>query len=354
MCVTPGALASVQLLHSSLRFTPAGLSPTLRITTRSVSSFSSIWDVYNLSRRLKKARKGGRPGLLDQHTTESRGKGFSNKFLAQTMSNILDFDTPIDRQLFHAQFITTPTADTPGTTLLLHFNSKRYLFGRVAEGTQRACTQRGVALKRARNIFLTGETKWAYNSGLLGMILTMSDFQIETNEEEQAAMGHIRIHGGPKLWHSIACARRFIFRTGMPLRVFEADPSTWTPSKQPDFADENVMLWALPVRRTSHRDTSPSAPEDRSVDRDTVDHEQALRRKTVHDMFDSDWRKDKLYEAVFKEVNLPAMVWIRDSETKALQATFCTKMTDAPHIKPDQKVLVRMPWPAALVASTLR
>lgn len=288
--------------------------------------------------------------MLDKCTTTARGKGFSNIYLAQSMSTMLDFNTPVDRQRFHAQFITTPTADTPGTTLLLHFNSRRYLFGRVAEGTQRACTERGVALKKARNIFLTGETKWAHNSGLLGMILTMADFQVETNEEEQSAMGQIRIHGGPKLWHSIACARRFIFRTGMPLRVFEADPDSWQPSEQPDFLDENLLLWALPVRRKTRRDSAPQTPSDRTKDRDTIDHEQSLRQKTVHDMFDSDWRKDKLHEAIFQEVNLPAMIWIRDPDTKDLQATFCTKMSDAPHIKADQKVLVRMPWPAALVA----
>lgn len=352
MCITASALASVRRLHSLSHspFAPAGLSSPLYTTTRSISAFSSVWDVYNLSRKVRKARKGGPLTLLDKHTAVPQGKGFSNIYLARAMSNVLDFDTPIDRQRFHAQFITTPTADTPGTTLLLHFNSKRYLFGRVAEGTQRACIERGVALKKARNIFLTGETKWAHNSGLLGMILTMADFQVETNEEEQAAMGKIRIHGGPKLWHSIACARRFIFRTGMPLKVFEADPNTWEPSSQPDFVDENLMLWALPVQRTPRRDTSPAAPHDRSTDQKTLDHEQGLRRKTVHDMFDSDWRKDKLYEAVFQEVNLPAMVWVRDPETKALQATFCTKLSDAPHIKPDQKVLVRMPWPAALVA----
>merc|ERR1711939_114046 len=40
------------------------------------------------------------------------------------------------------QILSTPTADTPGTTLLLHFDNKRYLIGDVAEGTQRAAIQR--------------------------------------------------------------------------------------------------------------------------------------------------------------------------------------------------------------------
>lgn len=350
MCLTARTLASSRHLHSLQRFTPARVNYPIHLSTRCVASCSSLWDIFNWYRRVRQARKGGHTTILDQHTVKQQGKGFSNKFLTQTMSSLLDFNTPVDRQRFHAQFITTPTADTPGTTLLLHFNSRRYLFGRVAEGTQRACTERGVGLKKARNIFLTGETKWAHNSGLLGMILTMADFQVETNEEEQNAMGQIRIHGGPKLWHSIACARRFIFRTGMPLRVFEANPDSWQPSAEPDFLDENLLLWALPVRRTSRRDSAPQIPAGRTQDRDTIEHEQSLRQKTVHDMFDSDWRKDKLHESIFRDVNLPAMIWIRDPETKDLQATFCTKMSDAPHIKPDQKVLVRMPWPAALIA----
>ena len=42
--------------------------------------------------------------------------------------------------------MSTPTADTPGTTLLLHFDAKRYLIGNVAEGTQRVMMQRSAQL----------------------------------------------------------------------------------------------------------------------------------------------------------------------------------------------------------------
>lgn len=355
MCMKVGALASFRHLHSSSRFGQANCGSGFHTISRQLSSFSSIWKVYKWSASPKKSLDK-KPPLQSGKSSKSsplklrRGRGFSDIFLAQAMSSETGFNAPIDRQRFHVQFITTPTADTPGTTLLLHFNSKRYLFGRVAEGTQRACAERGVSLKKARNIFLTGETKWAHNSGLLGMILTMADFQTEANEEEQKVMGQIRIHGGPKIWHSIACARRFIFRTGMPLRVFEAKPDSWQPSQEPDFIDENVVLWALPVQRKGRRGSSPPIPDSRRVDSMTIDQEQSLRQKTVLNMFDSDWRKDKLSETVFEEVHLPAMVWVRDPESKSLQATFCTKMADAPHIRPDQKVLVRMPWPAALVA----
>ncbi|KAK5069631.1 hypothetical protein LTR64_008312 [Lithohypha guttulata] len=264
--------------------------------------------------------------------------------------DISDFKSPVDRHKFNIQYVTTPTADTPGTSLLLQFDNKRYLFGRITEGTQRACIERGVSLKKARNIFLTGETSCDTNGGLLGMILTIADVLATTEQEEKQALGTIHIHGGPKIWHTIACARRFIFRTGMPMTVLEASPDAWRISESPDFYDENILLWALPIRRTSPAGFGPSSAEKDNLRASTVNQEQSLRKETVHSMFDSDWRKDRLYETTFKDVNLPATVWVRDPVTKELSSTFCHTMSDAPQIAPDQKVHVRLPWPAALIA----
>lgn len=258
------------------------------------------------------------------------------------MEHQQDFKAPKERHKFHFQYITTPTADTPGTSLVLHFDNKRYLFGRVAEGTQRACIERGISLKKLRNIFISGEICWATNGGLLGMILTVADVVSTATTEEKNLLGKICIYGGPKLWHTIACARRFVFRTGMPLQVFEAKPQAWKASETPDFYDENVLLWAMPVEKCDFSSNTASAIAN-------LEEDQRLRENTVHNMFDSDWRKDRLYETTFKEVSLPAMVWIRDPESKDLQATFCQKMADAPHIAADQRVFVRKPWPAALI-----
>ena len=265
------------------------------------------------------------------------------------MSSLQDHQTPVDRHRFYFQVVATPTADTPGTTIILHFDNRRYLFGRVAEGTQRACIERGVGLGKARNLFLTGETKWEHNGGLLGMILTMADVITGTTEEDKKVLGDIVIHGGPKIWHSIACARRFIFRTGMPLKVYEAQPWAYKASEQPDYVDENILLWALPVQRKTRRVSGSPTSNGRSTSPSAIEQEQSLRQKTVHDMFDSDWRKDRLTETAFQDVKLPAMIWKRDPATKDLCATFCTKLEDASHIQPEEKVLVRMPWPAALI-----
>ena len=59
----------------------------------------------------------------------------------------------------HIQFLTTPTADTPGTTLLIHFDNKRYIIGNISEGTQRAFVEYGARLIKVSYIFITGKTE---------------------------------------------------------------------------------------------------------------------------------------------------------------------------------------------------
>ena len=75
----------------------------------------------------------------------------------------------------HIQFLTTPTADTPGTSLLLHFDDKRYLIGNMHEGVQRAGIQVGTKFTKVQDIFLTGKTEWQTIGGLLGLVLTLAD-----------------------------------------------------------------------------------------------------------------------------------------------------------------------------------
>lgn len=327
-------LASRSLLSSFNRVKPAGLCRSRTFLPKRYIFTSNLWRTFDTGRKenadLPKRQKFY-PGRVKK----------DNSYI--TMDQLKDFKTPVERHKLFFQYITTPTADTPGTALVLHFDNKRYLFGRISEGTQRACTERGVPLKKLRNLFLSGETGWASNGGLLGMILTIADVTSTADAEEKRLLGKISIHGGPKLWHTIACARRFIFRTGMPLKVLEASPKAWKVSETPDFYDENVLLWAIPVLKSNLSSLGDFSDAD-------IEEDQKLRERTVHNMFDSDWRKDKLTEAIFSEVRLPATIWVRDPASKDLQMTFCHKMSDAPHIAPDQKVFVRMPWPAALVS----
>lgn len=189
----------------------------------------------------------------------------------------------------HLQFITTPTSDTPGTALLLHFDDKRYIIGNAHEGLQRASLQVGAKVFRAKDIFLTGRTEWRTTGGLLGMVLSHADAanacatsRAETarlkaerqkvREEERGQRKNkqrkksdgdtshvtsvseeptLRIHGGPNLTHTLATARSFIFRKGTPLKVLEnigtkAGNDTahdWKPT----WADNRIQVWAMPI-----------------------------------------------------------------------------------------------------------
>lgn len=209
------------------------------------------------------------------------------------------------------QILTTPTADTPGTTILLHFPDKRYFFGQIPEGTQRACTERGIKVAYLTDIFLTGRTEWANNGGLLGLVLTQADAiasaaaaleearrekeaRLRANETpEQTAQreartkeelgqsffrkhggvyakqngqiveqrGNLTIHGGRNVAHMLATARRFIFRKGMPVFAKEydseslaarrADGKAEDPFEQPTWEDNNIKVWAMSISPSS-------------------------------------------------------------------------------------------------------
>lgn len=266
------------------------------------------------------------------------------------------------RSPFRLQFITTPTADTPGTSLLLHFDKKRYIFGELAEGTQRACIQRGVGLKKVRGLFLTGKTAWS-NGGLVGMILSMADAQAaETELEGSLRRPRLHIYAGPKQLHSLACARRFVFRTGMPLSVHEAGVLNHNEAQQPILEDENIRVWAITTRHRT-RTNPPTAVADNSDlsdaeaepfgndkdDESKVTLEQDVRSEIVNNMFDSDWHRDRLSEHKVKDITLPAVVWVRDPKTKNLTSQTLHDMEKIAPLTPESVVLVRDPWPASMV-----
>lgn len=266
------------------------------------------------------------------------------------------------RSAFRLQFITTPTSDTPGTSILLHFDNKRYIFGEITEGTQRACIQRGIGLKKVRGLFLTGKTAWN-NGGLIGMILSLADTQAsETESEDSSRRPRLHIYAGPKQLHSLACARRFIFRTGMPLSVHEAGTSNGKVAQKLILEDENIRVWAVPTRHRTGRspsaaieadsdlsDTEAEPFQDDEVEESRVTLEQDIRTQIVNNMFDSDWHRDRLSEHKIKDIKLPAVVWVRDPETKAMKNYTLYDSAKIAPFTPDSVVLVRDPWPASMV-----
>ena len=306
------------------------------------------------------------------------------------------------------QILTTPTADTPGTTLILHFDNKRYLIGSLAEGTQRACVQMGARLLKVSECFLTGRTEWTNTGGMIGMILTLADSSASSaaasledalrkvrgrakrlgvlddpermqeleDQAKKEASNSLTIFGPPNLNHTLATARRFVFRKGMPINIHEIrenglprqtpQDDDWTPF----WADDQVKVWSMSILPTSDAPQSRSAsisPLKRSFDEMRAgddgnmvqingdltqeDRDYLTVKAVVGEMFNSSWRLDTLYETPLSQVKLPATIFIRDATTNKLQKYTGPLPNDPnnPVPNPDLIVLVRKPWPGALV-----
>ncbi|KAI9829945.1 MAG: hypothetical protein M1819_005917 [Sarea resinae] len=284
-------------------------------------------------------------------------------------------------------FVSTPTADTRGTSLLLHFDKKRYLIGNVSEGTQRAAVQRGFKLLRVSNIFLTGKTEWANTGGLIGMILSLADASTTaaiaaeeakgkkaTKGAEDGIENHLTVHGGENLNHTMATARRFVFRQGMPVTLNEYSDRSERQNKnngklEPSWSDENILVWAMPISPeldTKSRSRSGTrSPSKRSFDEmanaidinganvsesaeEKRDREDQMRKSIVSEMFDSSWRLDALVEVPLSEVRLPAAIFVRNKDTKSLEK-YDGPLPGGNAELPDIQVLVRTPWPGAMI-----
>lgn len=286
----------------------------------------------------------------------------------------------------YVEFVTTPTADTPGALLVLHFDDQRYLIGRIGEGTQRACNQRGIGLRKVTDVLLTGWTRWESFGGVLGIILTLADVKGAANEallshekaqaakptqamraqvvakqkvESSQEKARLRFYAAPNFDHLIGTARRFIFRTGMPLAITEhkadAKPNEdWSPT----WTDRHVRVWAMSISPHSEATDSakhPSSPRKRTFEEFTnssgqLDEEYAnVRRNVVNKMFGSDWRYDALVPMQLSQVKMPAALYVRDPVTKQTvpytgPLPGDTEVADLPDIT----VFVREPWPGAL------
>ncbi|EME48227.1 hypothetical protein DOTSEDRAFT_97728, partial [Dothistroma septosporum NZE10] len=308
----------------------------------------------------------------------------------------------------YVQILTTPTADTPGTTLLLHFDNKRYLIGSLAEGTQRACVQMGARLLKVSECFLTGRTEWTNTGGLIGMILTLADSSASSQTsswedalkkvkgkakrlgimdgtpemqrlEEQAkreASNTLTIFGPRNLNHTLATARRYVFRKGMPVNIHEIRDGEMRTQQEdewaPFWADENIKVWAMSISPNVANGASATPPESRSPRKRSLDEAFGERNGTltvsedltqterdyltvkavVSEMFNSSWRLDTLYETSLADVKQPATVFVRNAQTNKIEK-YRGPMPGGKEPVPDVnlKVLVRRPWPGALVES---
>lgn len=173
-----------------------------------------------------------------------------------------------------AEVATVPSADTPGTCIYLHHDKRSYIFGRLAEGTQRAFGSRKLHLGSTEHIFLSGCVGWDQMGGLIGFLLSVGgaldsakeQLTLENTKREKkgkkllalAQHDGIGIHGGDNLSHVLAACRPVIFRQPIRLRLFEnrTDPrAAEAANLEPDWEDDAIRVWKVPVCRA--RSASP-------------------------------------------------------------------------------------------------
>jgi ribonuclease Z len=266
--------------------------------------------------------------------------------------------------------LTTPTADTPGTTLLLHFDNRRYLIGNISEGVQRSMVERGIRMAKIEHVFVTGAVDWRSIGGSIGVVLTLADVLAAQQDDIRDGKGSqdkrvLTLHGGKNLTHFLGTTRRFVFRKGMPVQTNETTEESDAREGvniSPTWKDDNIMVWAMPIApETSPRDgrkrsydmlegntktteTLNKRKEAREEERDANDQ---IRRGVVSSMFNSDWRLDSLKRMKLSEVRLPAAIFQRNSEGKIEE--YNGPLPGGKGAAPDIDVLVRNPWPGASI-----
>lgn len=270
--------------------------------------------------------------------------------------------------LTFVQITSAPTADTPGASVLLHFDGRRYAFGRIAEGTQRVFAQRKIGMTKLDELFISGPVTWGSVGGLLGMILTIADVVrgqkgdtelLDTKKKKKrrpaqgpSAIPSLKIYGAENITHMIATARRFIFRKGLPLRLHEIlhDPGKAdVQERKPDFEDANVKVWyvsLLPEETGEPHGRKRSHDDMEAEDQDSPGRLESkkLVKAVVDNMFDSDWELDAMIETTLYKVQLPATIFVKeDGKLKKYDGPMPADDLDCPDIP----VLIRTPWPAA-------
>lgn len=280
----------------------------------------------------------------------------------------------------HFRFIVTPTADTSGTTLLLHYDTKRYLFGNVAEGTQRAIIQEAGRLAKMQSIFISGRTEWSNTGGLMGTILSLADVNAAKLAETKTATSgsaekrrileienaRLRIWGASNLMHTLATARTFILRKNMPIDVHEIKQPPILSGKEdePIFEDQNIKVWAIisapaSAATSNTHERGGKSPGKRTIDEMqgiTPDHDNTqmddlnanVTQSIVAEMFGSSWRLDCLTSTRLTDVDAQTPVFVRvDGKIEPYTGPRREQTEDLPDIE----VFTRKPWPSSSIKS---
>lgn len=187
----------------------------------------------------------------------------------------------------HAELLTARADDCTGTTILVHFDDKRYMFGQISEGTQRAIQERSSRTGRLAEIFLSGRTDWSTMGGLVGLVLTIGD---QTKHNEKAS--GITVHGGDNLLYSIAATRSFVLREMLKLKLDEIS------DENQEFRDDHVVISPMRIRPENgsprRRGSLSAKDRKRSYDDAREDERMDTLRKKVENMF---WTEQKSVNA---------------------------------------------------------
>lgn len=193
--------------------------------------------------------------------------------------------------------------------------------------------------------------------------------------KHQLTLPTLTVHGGENLTHTVATGRRFIFRKGMPVEIIEhseaREQELANDDRDPDWTDDSIQVWKLaiePAAESHVSDVNPEAPRKRSFDEfvgidlpsprneaASINHsytaedlkrsDEETRKFVVTEMFNSKWRLDALVETPLSEIKSPTPTWTRNRDKNKLEPFYLPKDGSVPDIK----VLVRRPWPGALV-----
>jgi ribonuclease Z len=393
----------------------------------STTRYESFPEAFTSAQRSVLAQIRGSPGFTQHQLVQLPAYSAEAEDISRLRGpHTASLPLILDSNMAYVQFVATPTVDTPGAALVLHFDDKRYIFGRVAEGFQRRAIQGALSFKKLNDVFITGPTEWSSIGGILGLVLTVADSILsrikalqeaaaksearkkEREEEErlrveqlaksgrqpkaqgkakkqkksmEADTGNnldgLHIYGPPNLLHAIGAARKFVFRQSVHISVDEIGTSQPEQDGEgsilPTWKDSNINVWALRVKDTSEetveegrtrlkfhsrkrRYEEVNGPDQlRAADESLGECEQRyrqIRQAVIHEMFDSEWRRDALFEMPLREVGDAKAIWIRHPDTKNLTPYDGPLPSSRQHLpNPHLKVLVRKPWPGAMISN---
>ena len=191
----------------------------------------------------------------------------------------------------------------------------------------------------------------------------------------------VRLHGGPNLSHTIATARSFVYRTGTPIKVLEhiEERKALEEAEQdwkPTWSDHRIQTWAMPINPSNVSDirqgSQPASPRKRSLGEfmsgeppskseilsqwhvhaaspeTQNERDQRTRELAVSEMFSSAWNRNTLVQKPLRDVGMPATIFVPDPVTKE-PVRYQGPTPDGTAPVPDIDVLVREPWPGALI-----